>query len=307
MVAAGALQSVERRLLGAANWKGNTHDLEQQRLIGGVERRARASRHGSDRVAVIAMLQRDDARALLAEIAPIAQRHFDRDLDASGAAVRIEDVIETLGREGDEAARKRLRRLMRVAGEDDLIELLGLFADRPHDLGLAMAVGDDPPGRNGVENARSVHRLEPTAFGARDLDRARLQGVLRIGAPHGRMSDDRHAVCSPVKSPRAKAASKAERSASRVSGASNGKRPNSRAPPIVAIVRCASLVFVAHESDADDWNVTAAQRFDREKTVVDRAERRARDKDDGKLPAREHIDGEHVGRQRNHALRPLFR
>ena len=82
---------------------------------------------------MIAVLQRDDARARFAAIAPEAQRHLDRHFDAGRAAVGIEHIVETRRRQRDEAPRQRFGRLMGEAGEDDLIESLRLIADRLHD------------------------------------------------------------------------------------------------------------------------------------------------------------------------------
>ena len=62
-VAAGARQRVERLLLASARREGNARDVEEQRLVRRVEGRARAGRHRADRIAVIAVLERDDARA----------------------------------------------------------------------------------------------------------------------------------------------------------------------------------------------------------------------------------------------------
>ena len=81
----------------ACGGKRNAHDVEQQRLVGGVEDAARAGRHGADGVAVIAVLERDDARARLAAVAPVAERHLERDLDRGRAAVGKEDVREPWG------------------------------------------------------------------------------------------------------------------------------------------------------------------------------------------------------------------
>ena len=50
-------------LLAAGRRERNALDVEQQRLVGRVEHAARADRHAADRVAVIAVLERDDAAA----------------------------------------------------------------------------------------------------------------------------------------------------------------------------------------------------------------------------------------------------
>ena len=83
---------------------------------------------------------------------------------------------------------------MGEASEDNLIEQLRLILDRPRDLRAAMAMGDHPPGRDGVEKARAVLRLQPAALGASDFYRAGLQGVLRVRAPDGRVRDESHGL-----------------------------------------------------------------------------------------------------------------
>ena len=99
-------------------------DVEQQRLIGGVEHAARADRHAADRIAVIAVLQRDDAaarrrRCCASSRAPSSARprrwssRCRRRTRAPGPAAAIVE----------QPARQRLGRLVREAGEDDLVEL----------------------------------------------------------------------------------------------------------------------------------------------------------------------------------------
>jgi hypothetical protein len=54
--------------------------VEQQRPVGGVEQVDPADRHGADRVAVVGHPQRDELRPLLAALAPVLERHLERDL-----------------------------------------------------------------------------------------------------------------------------------------------------------------------------------------------------------------------------------
>ena len=69
-------------------------DVEQQRLVGGVENAARARRHRADGIAMIGVLERQDARALLADVAPVAERHLQCDFDRRRSAVGKENVRE---------------------------------------------------------------------------------------------------------------------------------------------------------------------------------------------------------------------
>ena len=89
------------------------------------------------------------------------------------------------GRDPDQAARHLLGRLMGEAREDDLIEHAGLALDRAHNRRVIMSVGDDPPGRDAVEDALPVRGFEPGALAAHDLCHHRLQRVLREGVPNG--------------------------------------------------------------------------------------------------------------------------
>ena len=106
--------------------KGNVRDLEQHRIVGRIEDAARADRHAADRVAVIAVLEREDAVARLAAIVPVAERHLERDLDRGGAAVGEEDMRKSGRRDRDEAARQLLGGSVREAGENHLVESVGL-------------------------------------------------------------------------------------------------------------------------------------------------------------------------------------
>ena len=91
---AGLAQSIQRVLLASRMGERQAHDVEQQRFVGGIEHAARARRHRADRVTMIGVLQRDDAGARFARVAPEAERHFQRDFDGGRAAVGIEDMGE---------------------------------------------------------------------------------------------------------------------------------------------------------------------------------------------------------------------
>ena len=165
--AASGLQGVERRLLASRLGEGQGFDLEQQGLIGAGEAAALAGGHRADRVAMIAMLERDDAVARRAAIQPEAERHLQRDLDAGRSAVGVKHVIEPGGRDLDEPGRQLFGGLMGKIGEDDLVERFRLPADRGLDAGVAMTVGRNPPGGD---------RVDDTAGRPRRRARRRLPG-----------------------------------------------------------------------------------------------------------------------------------
>ena len=74
---------------------------------------------------------------------------------------------------------------MREARKNHLIEHAGLAFYRADDGRIIMAMGDNPPGRNAVEEARSIGGFEPGALCACYFGHHRLQGMLREGVPNG--------------------------------------------------------------------------------------------------------------------------
>src|SRR3546814_8868343 len=99
---AGGFEGVERGLFHAFVREGDSVDVEQQGLPRAVVDAALADRHRADRVAVIAMLEDEDAAARLADVEPIAERHLERDLDAGRARVREEGASERGGGDADQ-------------------------------------------------------------------------------------------------------------------------------------------------------------------------------------------------------------
>src|SRR3546814_19708164 len=85
---AGGFERVERGLFHAFVREGDGVDVEKQGLPGTVVDAALADRHRADRVAVIAMLEDENAVARPADVEPIATRHLERDLDAGRTRVR---------------------------------------------------------------------------------------------------------------------------------------------------------------------------------------------------------------------------
>ena len=86
-------------------------------------------------------------------------------------------------RNRDQAPRQVLRRLVGETGEDHLIELIGLRLDRVDDPGVAMAMGDHPPGGNRIQQTAMLG-LKPRAFAAIHARHHRADGVLGEGMPY---------------------------------------------------------------------------------------------------------------------------
>ena len=234
-VAAICLQFFQRSLFRSGFREGQGADIEQQWRIGMVEHAARADRHRADRVAMIAVLHHQDLVARLAAIVPIAQRHFQRDLDRRRAAVGKENMGERFGQKVREALGQRARRRMGPAGKDDLVQPGALLLDRSDDFGVAMSMGLHPPAGDGINNLCTVRAVQRRALGSRDFRNRFAQTVLGKRVPdieaHG------------IKSATAKLASKA---AVRVAGdrwSMSGNRPSRLTSPNRQMVCSLSACF----------------------------------------------------------------
>ena len=143
--------------------------VKEQRLVASSEHAARSHSHRADGVAMVAPIHDDDAMTRLTAVSPVPQRHFERNLDARRTAVGKKHVLKTLWRQGDEFGGELLRGRMRVLGEDDLVEQLGLRLDRSDDFRVPVAVGNHPPGRDGIDDAVPARRGQVRALGSDDL------------------------------------------------------------------------------------------------------------------------------------------
>ncbi len=81
----------------------------------------------------------------------------------------------------DEPARERFGGLVREAGENDLVQPLGLLADGGNDARVPVAMGDDPPRGDCVKETAAILPRQPGALGGADGDHLRLQAVLGEG------------------------------------------------------------------------------------------------------------------------------
>ena len=89
------------------------------------------------------------------------------------------------GRDLDQPPRQVFGRLVGESGEDDLVVVLARRPDRLHDRRVAVAVGDDPPGGDGIEDARAVLLDQTGAVRLHDTLHRRFQRVLGEGMPDG--------------------------------------------------------------------------------------------------------------------------
>ena len=76
-------------------------------------------------------------------------------------------------------------RLMGKPGKDNLIEFIRLLANGLHDLRVPVAVRDDPPRGNTVEDTTPVGCFEPRTFGTRDRQHLGFQSMLGERMPDG--------------------------------------------------------------------------------------------------------------------------
>ena len=182
---ASGFECVERGLFHAVMGEGDGVDVEQQRLPRAVVDAALADRHRADGVAMIAVVEDENAAARLAYVEPVAERHLERDLDAGRARVRKEDAGERGGGDADQFGGEAFGGLVRPAREDELVELFGLGPDRSHDLRVRMAVRRHPPARDRVDPAVAVAVIEARALGAVDQRNRLAEAVLGEGVPDG--------------------------------------------------------------------------------------------------------------------------
>jgi hypothetical protein len=213
-------QSVQHHL-ALSLWKGQRLHLEEQRLIGAVVDAARANRHGADRVAMIAMLEREDPVPRPAVGQPIAQSHFQRYLDRRRSGIGKEQSRQRPCRQRNDAARHCLGRRMGEAGKNDLVEVACLLADCSHDPRVAVAVGGHPPGGDCIDDPPAVGGEQCRARGFHHKRNGFTQAMLCK-----RMPDRGFIDFHIVKSCSLKPMLNARDSDSASGGTTQGSRPN---------------------------------------------------------------------------------
>ncbi len=162
--------------------------VEQQRPVERVEQVDPADGHGADGVAVVAVLQADEAGAppLAALVMPLIG-HLQRDLVGRRSVVGVEDAAQPVGRQVDEPRGELDRRGMGEAEHrrvGDTVELI------PHGLvdpRVPVAVDVAPQRRDAVEVGVAVRVPHGAALRALDHERDLVVPPLLLGE---RMPED---------------------------------------------------------------------------------------------------------------------
>ena len=175
----GGLEAVPRTGRPAIDvWRRDAQHVEQQRLEDLVEEVHPADAHRADRVAVVRLAQRHEARLPgLAALPPVLegdlQRHFHRGRPRIGE----EDLVELrlpleVGRAADQLRGQLDRGRRGEAEKRGVRHLLQLQPDGAVDLGLAVPVHVHPQRRDAVQVLAAERIEEPGA--ARVIDDHRL-------------------------------------------------------------------------------------------------------------------------------------
>ena len=171
------------RLAQVAVGRGHGDHVHQERLVHLLVELDVADRERAERLAVIAVRERDEAPLLrAAEVLPVVKGHLDGDFDGRRAVVRIEATGEACGQQPDERFRQLEDRRVRESREQDVLEPPELFDDRGIDARIRMAEQVDPPGADAVEIAPALEILQPDAFAARDRNERQPLVVLHLRA-----------------------------------------------------------------------------------------------------------------------------
>jgi hypothetical protein len=116
-----------------------------QRFKRGVERRIVAHGHRAHRIAVVGMVQRDDAVACAPLIAPVLHRQLHGDLDGRRPVVRVEDAREPPWQDPEQPLGEVNSRLVRGACEDDVLDPLRLVGQCLVQPRVRVSVDVHPP------------------------------------------------------------------------------------------------------------------------------------------------------------------
>jgi hypothetical protein len=119
-----------------------------------------------------------------AAVAPVMGAHLERDLGGAGAVAAVKGMAQA-GQRAQPFGEFH-HRLVREAGQHDVVQRVQLLAQRRLDVRMAVAEQVDPPGADAVQVAPAFKVVQPHAFGARDgHGRLRLvQLHLRARVPH---------------------------------------------------------------------------------------------------------------------------
>ncbi len=94
---------------------------------------------------MISAFQSENAAAFLAVVPPETKRHFQRDFNRRRSTVGEENIFQLWRRHRHEPPGELLRGLVGKAGKNNLIQSIGLFLDRLHDVRVTMTMGYNPP------------------------------------------------------------------------------------------------------------------------------------------------------------------
>ena len=146
--------------------------LEQQRPVGAVEEVDAADRDRADRVAVVGAGEGDELGPLLAAaLAPVLERHLERDLDRGRARLGVEDAVEARRRDLDQPAGELGGARMGEPEHRRVRDPPELVAHGGVDRRVAVAVDVAPQRRDAVDVAVAVGVDQVGALGALDHQR----------------------------------------------------------------------------------------------------------------------------------------
>ncbi|MNV47961.1 hypothetical protein D3C71_1398450 [compost metagenome] len=182
--------------------RGRKQRLGQQRRVHPAVQRDIAHRQRAQGLAVVAVLQRDEARAVVfAAVAEIVEGHLQGHLHPGRAIVGVEHlgqrVASGLAR-GDrqQALGQQHRRFMAEPGQHHLLQLGGLPGDGRADARLRMAEQIGPPTAHRVQVALAVVIDQPRAFATGD--RQQRQGVRVFTHLRARVPQHGQVACAPL-------------------------------------------------------------------------------------------------------------
>ncbi|MNS79373.1 hypothetical protein D3C72_1130260 [compost metagenome] len=191
----GLARAVGRTLPGLGQvgvGRGREQAFGQQRRIDAAIQRDVGQCEGTQRLAVVAVLQRDEARAPgLSAVLEVLEGHLQCHFDAGRAIVGVEHLGQRRAaglarREGQQAFSQGDRRFMAEAGQHHLLQLSGLGGDGTTNARLGVAEQVGPPAADGVQVAVAVVIDQPGAFATGDRhqrQRVRMLAHLRARVP----------------------------------------------------------------------------------------------------------------------------
>ena len=162
---------------------------------GAVKLDAALTRHGADRIAVVGVVERDERPALgLAPVQPVLPGQLERHFHRRRAVVRVEDAREPRRQQRHQPLGQLHRRRVGAAGEDDVLQRVRLPRQRGVQLRVGVPVDVDPPGRNAVQIAPPVGRVQIHAGAPDHLQRRGRVEHLGVGMPQAGAVARREAV-----------------------------------------------------------------------------------------------------------------